>query len=170
MSNASIVKFRGAFYQRVADQSPWENGAFRSLGKELRIAAVHLEEIIKDAERVTGAARALQKNLRNTSLQVLQCVDEQGEINTNRVDVLSPELRVERYTDVLKSMDKANRMLNYTVDAAMAAIKASISQLDAVVDEWDATKADINAPNTKRDITKPMVMTDSVPSVETMDP
>lgn len=166
---ANYIKFRGAAYKRVADQSPWENNSLRSLGKELRIAAIHLEEIIKDSERVMGAAKALQKNLRNTSLQVMQCVQEQGAVSSNHVDALQPELRVERYTDVLKSLDKSNRMLNYTVDAAMSAIKASISQLDVLVDEWDATKADITAPNTKRDMTKPMVMTDQVPTVETMD-
>jgi|GEM_PF-2748357 len=166
---AEFVGYRGATYQRVADQSPWEDNSLRALGKELRIAAIHLEEIIKDSERVMRAAKALQKNLRNTSLQVMQSVEEQGQVTSDSVDVLQPELRVERYTDIIKSLDKSNRMLNYTVDAAMSAIKASISQLDVLVDEWDATKADIDAPNTKRKMTKPMVMTDSVPAVETMD-
>jgi hypothetical protein len=118
---------------------------------------------------VAASAKALQKNLRNTSLQVLQCVEQDGEVQSDRVDVLSPELRVERYTDVLKTLDKANRMLNYTVDAAMSAIKSAIGQLDVMVDEWDASKAEIDAPNTKREMTKPMVMTDQVGPVATLD-
>lgn len=157
-----LLRYRGVLYKRVeATQHPVSGDELKSLATELEVAQTHLAEVIADAEKVTNDAKKLQKSLATGAHEVLRSLRSDGEVDPSEVRLLTPEGRQEGYMNPLRSMEKANRMLNYTVDAAIAAIKTSIEQVDTMVDEWHAALDEMNSPNTSRELTAPMVMTDS---------
>jgi hypothetical protein len=156
------LRYRGVLYHCVeAVHHPLQKNETGSLATELEVAKAHLEEVVADAERVTADARKLLQSLREGAHEVASCIKETGGVDPRRVRLLHPDGRQDGYMVPLRSMEKANRMLNYTVDASIAAIKTTIEQVDAMVDDWQAALETQNAPNTSRELTAPMVMTDS---------
>jgi len=58
-------------------------------------------------------------------------------------------------------MEKASQELHYTVGAAATAIKVILDQCDAMVDSWEARVEQMNAPNTSRELTSPVLKSDN---------
>jgi hypothetical protein len=159
----NTLMFRGALYERVAVHHPLKQTELDSLVTELRVARAHLKEIVSDAKLVSECALRLTRTLDVSVKQISDSLKDNKEVSVNDVLVLSPDGRQEACSVPLHSMEKANRMLNYTVDAAIAAVKTSLQQIDTLVDisECGAARFDLNAPTTSRELTEPMVMTDN---------
>ena len=157
----SVLRYRGALYKRVeAVQHPLQKDETSSLATELEVAKAHLTEVIADAVLVTTEARKLLRSLHEGAHEVANSIKQEGRVDPKNIKLLNPEGRQDGYMVPLRSMEKANKMLNYTVDASIAAIKTTIEQVDAMVDDWQAALETQNAPNTSRELTAPMVMTD----------
>jgi len=145
----------------LAVQAPLDSQTHQGFNVDCNAIQGALTEIIKDSQRVLSAATQIQEQLDLLEQQVATSLElNNGRISHQDVLMLDPQKRVELLQAPVRSMEKANRMLNYTVDSAISGVKHAIHNLDTMVDSWEAANYAQNAPNTSRELTAPMVMTD----------
>ncbi len=154
------VRYNGSNY-RLAVQAPLDQQSQQGFDVDCNTVKASLTEIIKDAQRVLASATKIQEQLDLMEQQVAASLEHNdGRVSRQDVLMLNPEKRVELLQAPVRSMEKANRMLNYTVDSTVSGVKHAIHNLDTMVDSWEAANYAQNAPNTSRELTAPMVMTD----------
>ena len=154
------VRYNGRIYTAV--EHPSEPMGADSAAREYEVGVAHLTAIMKDAATVATRARDLLQALKGVKLEAEQALTKHPDkLDVGQVAALNPQYRVEHFKDPIRSMEKANRSLNYTVDAACTAIGVVLDQIDAMVDEWHARVESMNAPHPSKDLTNPILMSDN---------
>jgi len=166
---AKTLQYKGATYELVAQPHKGKPDVREEQQEELstgeQVADSHLRAVISDARAVQKRAHELMHSLHNMGKQARICMERDGEISPEHVDVMQSDKRIEELYAPMRSMEKSNRQLNYTVDAAISSMKGVVHQLDAMVDEWHAARDTMNAPNTSRELTEPMLLSDNPSAV-----
>lgn len=158
------VRYEGRVYTAV--NHPYESLQASDAARECEVADAHLNSIMKDATTVAYRARDLLKALKELKSQAGDALTRHPDkLEVGEVAALDPDTRIEQFKEPLRSLNKANRSLNYTVDAASTAIKVVLDQVDAMVDEWEARIDSMNAPHPSKELTQPMLMSDSPAAV-----
>jgi len=161
---AATVRYKGRVYTAVAH--PYESLQATDAAREFAVSMSHLDSIVMDAQKVAEAAQQLIDSLSVLGAQAGGALSKNPDkLDSSEVSALNPMTRVDDFKDPLRTMDKANRSLNYTVDAAQTAIKVVLDQIDAMVDEWHARVDQMNAPHPSEELTKPMLMSDNPAAV-----
>jgi hypothetical protein len=158
------VRVAGRVY--VAVEHPSEDMQPSSAAREYEVGVAHLKSIMQDATDVAMRARDLLGSLNQLKSQASEALTRHpDELQVDEVAALNPDYRVEHFKDPLRALQKSNRSLNYTVDAATTAIRVVLDQVDAMVDEWEARIDSMNAPHPSKELTKPMLLSDNPAAV-----
>ncbi len=158
------VRFSGRVYTAV--EHPYESLDARNAEREYEVGVAHLDSIMRDSISVATRARDLIQSLNHLKSQASSALTKHPDkLDVGEVDALNADYRVDHFKDPMRALTKANRSLNYTVDAATTAIKVVLDQVDAMVDEWHARVDSMNAPHPSKELTKPMLMSDNPAAV-----
>jgi hypothetical protein len=167
---SKLLRYKGVLYKQVeANQHPLDEAPIKALVTNIEVAAAHLDEVVSDAQKLISEANTLKKALTDSVREIAQSLKSSGELDSKRIQMLDPDVREDHFTIPLHSMEKSNRVLNYTVDAAISAITSSIEQVDSMTDDMGAALEAQNAPGTSSELVSPAFMsTNPAEDVPTM--
>lgn len=154
------VRYQGRSYTAVSH--PYESLQASDAAREYEIGVSHLASVMEDASTVLSVAKSLLQSLSSLRGQAEGALTRTPDpLVPGEVDALNPDVRADEFTAPLRLINKANKALNYSVDAASTAIKIILDQVDTMTDDWVAKSDALNAPTSPKELTKPMLHADN---------
>jgi len=158
--NLKYIKFRGALYLRAFNDAPdlrdynipqeldVSNKLLRAEDAPILRAVdsgiLHVKSVIEEGIELVGAAKEILVRFEEARSELVACIRKHNP-STDDISLLDPETRKDT-SALVKSMEKHNSSLNYTVDAAATMYHHIRDQVDALSVDHGATAAELADP------------------------
>ena len=148
-STVKYIRFRGAFYQRATYQKlDVEDRLLRKedspVFREIDTGILHTESVIAEAISLLKPAKAYLQELQKLRAEVGRCI-RKDRPHANDISILDPDKRA-KVSALVKTVEKYNRSLNYTVDAMASLYDHIKDQVDAISSDHGAAAAELTGP------------------------
>jgi len=158
--NLKYIKFSGALYRRAFNDAPdlrdhnitqeldVSNKLLRAEDTPILRAVdsgiMHVKSVIEEGVELVGAAKEILLRFEEIRSELIVCIRKKKP-TTDDISMLDPEIRRDM-SALVKSMEKHNSSLNYTVDAAATMYHHIRDQVDALSVDHGASAAELADP------------------------